>query len=99
MDAGPARAAAPAGPALTVTTTSSSSTAQSATTTLIAFAIADPCPHATAMPSGSRAAAASDGERCLDGGGAAITDQTLVFSARLMVFVSAVTNESLVTTV
>ena len=40
-----------------------------------------------------------DGECCLDGGGAAITGQTLVLSARLMMFVSAVTIESPVTTV
>ena len=40
-----------------------------------------------------------DGERRLDGGSAAITGQTLVFSARLMMFVSAVTIESPVTTV
>lgn len=40
-----------------------------------------------------------DGERCLDGGGAAISGQTLVLSARLMMLVSAVTMESPVTTV
>ena len=40
-----------------------------------------------------------DGERRLDRGGAAITGQTLVLSARLMMFVSAVTIESPVTTV
>ena len=39
-----------------------------------------------------------DGESRLDGGGAAITGQTLVFSARLMMFVSAETIESPVTT-
>jgi len=40
-----------------------------------------------------------DGERRLDGGGTAIAGQTLVLSARLMMFVSAVTMESPVTTV
>ena len=40
-----------------------------------------------------------DGECRLDGGGATITGQTLVFSARLMMFVRAVTIESPVTTV
>ncbi len=40
-----------------------------------------------------------DGECRLDGGRAAITGQTLVFSARLMMFVRAVTIESPVTTV
>ena len=40
-----------------------------------------------------------DGERRLDGGSATITGQTLVFSARLMMFVRAVTIESPVTTV
>jgi hypothetical protein len=40
-----------------------------------------------------------DGERCLDSGRAAIAGQTLVFSARLMMLVSAVTTESPVTTV
>jgi hypothetical protein len=40
-----------------------------------------------------------DGEGRLDGGGAAIIGQTLVFNARLMTFVSAVTIESPVTTV
>jgi hypothetical protein len=40
-----------------------------------------------------------DGECRLDGGGAAITGQTLVLSARLMMLVNAVTIESPVTTV
>jgi hypothetical protein len=40
-----------------------------------------------------------DGECRLDGGGAAITGQTFVLSARLMMLVSAVTIESPVTTV
>ncbi len=40
-----------------------------------------------------------DGERRLDGASTAITGQTLVLSARLMMFVSAVTIESPVTTV
>jgi hypothetical protein len=40
-----------------------------------------------------------DGECRLDGAGTAITGQTLVFSARLMMFVNAVTMESPVTTV
>ncbi len=40
-----------------------------------------------------------DGEGRLDGGSTAITGQTLVFSARLMMFVSALTIESPVTTV
>ncbi len=40
-----------------------------------------------------------DGERRLDGGRATVTGQTLVLSARLMMFVSAVTIESPVTTV
>ncbi len=40
-----------------------------------------------------------DGERCLDGGAAVIGGQTLVFRARLMMLVSAVTMESPVTTV
>ena len=40
-----------------------------------------------------------DGERRLDGGSTAVTGQTLVFSARLMMLVSAVTIESPVTTV
>jgi hypothetical protein len=40
-----------------------------------------------------------DRERRLDGGSATITGQTLVFSARLMMFVRAVTIESPVTTV
>ena len=39
-----------------------------------------------------------DGECRLDRGGATITRQTLVFSARLMMFVKAVTIESPVTT-
>jgi hypothetical protein len=40
-----------------------------------------------------------DGESRLDGAGTAVASQTLVFSARLMMFVSAVTIESPVTTV
>jgi hypothetical protein len=40
-----------------------------------------------------------DGERRLDGRTASVIDQTLVFSARLMMFVNALTIESPVTTV
>ena len=40
-----------------------------------------------------------DAECCLDGGSPTITSQTLVFSARLMMFVRAATIESPVTTV
>ena len=40
-----------------------------------------------------------DGERRLDGRTASVIDQTSVFSARLMMFVSALTIESPVTTV
>lgn len=40
-----------------------------------------------------------DCQRRLDGGGPGLAGQTLVFNARLMMFVSAVTTESPVTTV